>query len=265
MLPKEAIDDLAGVMTPKFLATANADGIPNIVPVITTMAADAETIIFGELMVRKTKRNLGENPKISVLVITEALDLWIIRGDFVEFQKTGPYVDMINENPMYRYNAYVGINRVAVIRVKDVVLHAKLSKLGVAAQFLKVKAVSSFAKSEDGEVMPVQVVEKFGRAKSVRVLSAIDADGYPDAILTMSMTPADSSTLVFAPGLFKDRLSSLRIGAPVAAGVITFDPISYQVKGIWQGIRSYLGVKLGIMKVTEVYTAGPPRPGARIV
>lgn len=265
MLPKEAIDALGGMVTPKFLATSSAGGVPNIVPIISMMAADPETIIFGELMIRKTKRNLSENPKVSVLVITDALELWTIRGDFVEFQKTGKYLEMLNENPMYRYNAYVGISRAAVIRVKDIVLHTRLSRLGVVAQFLKVKAVSSFVRTKDGEVMPPQVVEKFGRVKSVRVFSAIGADGYPDAILTMSMMPADSSTLVFAPTFFEDRLESLQKGAPVAASVITFDPISYQVKGVWQGVRSYLGVKLGCVKVTEVYSAGPPKPGARIV
>jgi len=265
MLPKEAIDALAGVMTPKFLATASASGIPNVVPVITTTAADPQTIIFGELMIRKTKSNIEENPKVAILVLTEALDLWIIRGDFVEFQNTGPYLEMVNANPMYRYNAYIGFSRVAVVKVKDVTFHAKLSMLGVAARLLKVKAISPLAKSKDGKVMPAQVMEKFGRAKSVRVFSAISSDGYPDVMLTMSMMPADSSTLVFAPELFKKKFESLPIGVPVAASVITFDPVAYQVKGTWQGIRSYLGVKLATIKVTEVYTAGPPKPGERIV
>lgn len=265
MLTKEAIKDLAGIRTPKFIATVNSSAIPNIVPIISTMAVDSNTIIFGEFMINKTKKNLEENNKVSVLVLTDKLDLWIIKGNFVEFQKTGPYLDELNKNPMFQYNAYMRISRAAVIKVVEVVLHKKLSTIGIVKDFIKVKAVSSMVKNSNKKIMPERVSEKFSRIKSVRVFSAVASDGYPEAIPAMSMMSADSSTLVFAPSFFKDKLAAIPIDASVAASVITFNPIAYQVKGTFQGIKSFLGVKLAVINVTEVYSANPPKPGVRIV
>ncbi len=264
MLPKEAIKAFSGIRTPKFIATANSLNIPNIVPVISTMAIDSETIVFGEFMINKTKKNLQENRKLTVLVMTDKLDLWIIRGSFIEFQEKGDYLDELNKNPMFQYNAYMRISRAAVIKVEEVVLHKKLSMLKIAKEFLKVKAVSKTAKKNAKKMMPEKVMEKFARIKSVRVFSAMTNDGYPDAMLTMSMMPHDSSSLLFSPDFFKDKLSAIPVQSPVAASVITFDPVAYQVKGTWQGIKSYLGINLASMHITEVYSACPPLPGVRI-
>ena len=49
---------LSGEMTPKFLATRDLAGKPNIVPVTTITPYDDETLVFGEFMLNKTKKNL---------------------------------------------------------------------------------------------------------------------------------------------------------------------------------------------------------------
>jgi len=265
MLPKKAMDAIADDMTPKFLATANADGVPNVVLVTTTYAPDPKTVAVGQIMMRKTQRNMDEYGRVGMMVLTQSMELWAVRGELVEWQTTGQLIDKLNESPFVRYNAYMGIRRAAVIRIDELIFETKLSVLAVAADLLKVKAVRGLARSGDGEPLPAQIVEKFNRARAVRVLSALDADGYPMTLLAMSMMPANASTLVFTPRLQRDEIAAIPNGAPVAVSVSTFDPISYQVKGAWNGVKSVMGVKLGSMTVAEAYTAGPPRPGERIV
>ena len=48
MLTGKLKEALAGEMTPKFLATIGAEGVPNVVPVTSIDAADERTLIFGE-------------------------------------------------------------------------------------------------------------------------------------------------------------------------------------------------------------------------
>jgi hypothetical protein len=45
----------------------------------------------------------------------------------------------------------------------------------------------------------------------------------------------------------------------VAGNILTFEAISYQVKGRWMK-----NGKTGIIQVQEVYAGGPPLPGGRV-
>src|SRR3989337_164128 len=105
-LTEAAMTALAGARPPKFLATRDADGVPNVVPVLSLEAADEGTIIFGELMIWKTRRNLEADPRIAIMVLTPGLRAWTIRGEFVEFQRSGPHFDHIMASENVRYNAY---------------------------------------------------------------------------------------------------------------------------------------------------------------
>jgi predicted pyridoxine 5'-phosphate oxidase superfamily flavin-nucleotide-binding protein len=269
MLTQDIIKAFAGEMTPKFLATADGAGRPNVVPIISLMAPDANTLIFGEFMVWKTRSNLLENPRVSALVVTDSLETWTVKGDFVEFCDRGPHVDRLNESSMFRYNAYLGIRRAGVIRVRDVTAHEKLSRAGLLADLARVgiARVSGTGKpnGSGGAAMPSPVMEKFSRLKAVRVFSWLDhRSGYPDQVLAMSMRPTGSRELIFAAGPFGRKLKAVEPGAEAAASVITFDPVAYQVKGLWRGMQHRMGMAVGCLDIHEVFSASPPRPGAKI-
>jgi len=78
-------------------------------------------------MIWKTKRNLEVNSCVAAAVLTADLRGWVVKGDFVEFQRTGPYFDRIMGRGLFRYNAYTGIRSAGLIRVKEVVRAFKLS------------------------------------------------------------------------------------------------------------------------------------------
>jgi predicted pyridoxine 5'-phosphate oxidase superfamily flavin-nucleotide-binding protein len=107
-LPKPAQKALDNDAFPKFAATMSNEGVPNVVPLLTTNSADATTLIFARFMVWKTARNLEANGKIAVNVIGPGLCSWIIRGQFQGFVRQGPYLDHYNRKALFRYNAYAG-------------------------------------------------------------------------------------------------------------------------------------------------------------
>ena len=63
-IPREVIETLAAPDSAKMLATIDAKGIPNVVPVRSIVAIDPETIAFAELFIKKTKENLENNKKV---------------------------------------------------------------------------------------------------------------------------------------------------------------------------------------------------------
>jgi len=263
-LEEKAIAAFAGEKTPKFLATASPDGIPNIVPIISIEAWEPQTLIFGEFMIWKTKKNLESNPKVGVSVLTESLNCWTVRGTFEGFERTGERYDTISMRSMYRYNAYSGLRNCGVIhvddaqRVKGMLAAPRLIEMGFAA------LASSFARG-DGVPMPPQVTEKFGRAKAAKFISYIDADGYPVALPVPSMFSVGDGALEFGVG----SLKGIGDAAPqppfrAAATIITLDPVAYQVKGTVMEYANRLGSRIARLEIEEVYSASPPLPGKRI-
>jgi len=255
-----AVVEVMAPVGPKFLATLDAEGVPNVVPITSLQAVDESTIIFGELMMWKTRRNLEVNPRVCMAVMTPAARGWIIEGDFQEFQRTGPYVDLINSADFYRYNAYTGIRSAGVIRARRVVREFALSRGAILMAAARARWAARWRRPRgEGVVMPPPVREKFARLQAAKFLAWLGPDGYPDIAPALSLTPAGERALVFA-----GRVDGLEQGAQVAAAVLTAEPLAYQVKGRFLGPERSLGGPLGVIQVLEVYSASPPVPGERI-
>jgi len=260
-LTHDIIAAFAGEMTPKFLATLNAERVPNVVPIISLEAVDEKTLIFGEFMMWKTRRNLEVNPCVAAAVITTELKGWVVKGEFVEFQRTGPYFDRIMGRGLFRYNAYTGVRSAGVIRVREVTDAFRLSQFEVLVGLLRSRLGAAQAKQHPGDaVMPAPVREKFSRLKALKMLAYCDSDGYPTIFPVLSLLPAGERNLVFA---IPSR-SVPPLGAEVAVCVITFDPVAYQIKGKFCGIERGVGGPVGVIAVSEVYSACPPLPGERL-
>ena len=261
------IEALSGEMTPKFMATRSADGVPNVAPVTSIMpAGDVEDrLIFGNFLLRKSVGNLNSDPRVGILVITTDLEGWVLKGDFVEWQRTGAYVDHLNNTDLLRYNAYTGVRNAGVIQVRAVLRHFRISKLRVLTDYLLARAAARLpAPVEEAVTMPVVVQKKFSPMTAVRVLAFLDGGGYPLTVPVLSLQPAGERALVCAEGLSADLLEPLAAGDPVAASLLTLDVVSFQAKGRWLERRSLLGAPVGAMAVTAVYAGGPPIPGRQV-
>jgi hypothetical protein len=257
---------LAGARTPKFLATRDAEGVPNVVPVLSLEAADERTIIFGELMIWKTRRNLEADPRVAIMVLTPALSAWTIKAEFVEFQRSGAYFDRLMAGENVRYNAYGGIRSAGVIRVLEVTRELKLSHAALLLDTARGRWLARRL-SHDGPVpgtMPVQVVEKFSRLRAAKALAWLDGNGHPDCLPAFPLLPAGRSRLVLGGRAAVGALADATPGSLVAAAVLSMEPVAYQVKGDFAGLRASLGRRFGVIDVHEAYSACPPLPGERL-
>ncbi len=258
--PPGLLEALRGEMTPKFLATRDAAGVPNVVPVVSILPAEdqPDTLFFGNFLLRKSIHNLQQDARVGILVITPELNGWILRGDFLEFQRTGPYVERQMNSSLLRYNAYTGIRNAGVIRVQSVEGTFAIARLQVARDYLlaRVAALRRARMEHGGVAMPPPVRREFGRMVAVKVLAWIGENGYPSVAPALSLQPADDRTLLCRQD---NKACGPKAGERLAGNILTFEAISYQVKGhCTQAKRTCQ------LHVQEVYAGGPPLPGGRI-
>jgi len=254
------LDALKGEMTPKFLATRNSDGTPNVVPVISILPADdkPDTLFFGNFLLRKTIQNLEQDTRVGILVITQQLQGWMLQADFQEFQRTGKYVDQQMSSSLLRYNAYTGIRNAGVMHVRSLQGTFRISKLQVLKDYLLARfaSIKGTLASDGGTTIPLPVRQEFNKMAAVKVLTWIAEDGYPVVVPALSLQPAGAQSLICWKGT---RFPEPPQGALVAANILTLEAVSFQVKGRWIG-----GPRTGTIETSEFYAGGPPIPGGRL-
>jgi hypothetical protein len=254
------MEALKGEMTPKFLATRSTEGVPNVVPVVSILPADdqPDLLFFGNFLLRKSIHNLQEDPRVGILVMTQQLNGWLLKGDFLEFQRTGPYVDKQMNSALLRYNPYTGIRNAGLIRVSAVTGSFRISKLQVALDYFLTKlGVRGKPASSEGTVaMPLPARREFAKMVAVKVLAWLGEDGYPVVVPMLSLQPVGEQTLV---GRTNSRLPAPPSNVPAAANILTFEAVSYQAKGSWTSKG-----RTGRLLLEEVYAGGPPIPGGRV-
>ncbi|MDD5222507.1 MAG: pyridoxamine 5'-phosphate oxidase family protein [bacterium] len=262
-LDDRLFEALKGEMVPKFLATQDESGVPNVVPIITIQPYDRETLIFGNFLMDKTEKNLQQSKDVSVTFITENLFGATIHGRFQGFQKVGEYADMISSGAFIRYNAYTGIRNAGSIKISDISEVFQLSKLDVLFGNLasKLRRGPGRRQTRNQAVMHPLVMKKFGLIPAVKVIAFRDDRGFPSAVPVMSVQPAAPDVLVFQKKPMGPYLKDLRENARVAACVITMEPVAFQVKGTYRD----LSPKQGAIVLDQAFHASPPFVGKEII
>ncbi len=249
----------------KLLATIDEQQHPNLVLIISLEARDNETVMFGEFITGKSKRNLELNSKCATAFMTLANEFWAIKGDFTDWAYEGPDYEYYNEKPLFKNNAYTGIARVAHINVKEV-----FSKRNVKLQRPLLRVLKGFKKetapSGSTEILPAMVDKIFRGPSNLKYLAFVDADGYPLIIPTMHLLPAEGSRLIFTPADYKEDIDRIKVGTFVTTYTLYIEELlSYQVKGTYQGLQTYQDTEVGVINIEEVYCTMPPKAGDRIV
>jgi len=260
MLPPDAVGYFNTLLAGKFLATQSKNGKVNVVFIATMKAHDDRTLIFGNMMLRKSQKNLEDDNRVSACVVTTNLKSYEVKGKFKGFERSGKYFDEISNIPVIRYIAYGALRSVGIIEVEDICIPLKSPILGLASGIATTRLLSK--KTLPAGKMHPNVMEKFERLKAIKVIAARE-DGYPKVMPVLCMKAVDPNTLIFSCAS-SPNLLYLKDGQYVAASVLTMDAISYQVRGIFEGFKKSGPGKIGKISVEEVYSSSPPRPGERI-
>ena len=119
-MPQQVMEKFNDLTAVKCMATVDENGNPNVVPITSIVAVDPETLMFADIMMWKTKRNLLKNGKVACTVLTKDNVSYQCKGKFQGFQKGGPLFDFVASVPLLRYNAYWGPKAVGIIKIEEV-------------------------------------------------------------------------------------------------------------------------------------------------
>lgn len=251
----------------KFLATASAGGEVNVALIVSQTPTDEGNIVFGDFMMVKTKKNLSENGRVASLALTPKLEMAGFKGDAGGWTDTGPYIDIVNSIDFFRYNAYMGIHNVAPVTILEMLpLPPKVSFLKVGVDFADIRARSGLKASSTsgGVAVPVPVRKKFESIMSIKVITLMDKDGYPDIFPLFATHFKNPSELRFKVSSYNERIKGYGTPCRVALNVLTLDLFTYQLKGELSRFERSLGLEYGVVKVEEAYSSMPPFCGERI-
>ncbi len=119
-MPQVVMEKFADMEAAKFMATVDEDGSPNVAPILSIMPFGEDKLIFVDLMMNKTRKNLLANGKVAASVLTKEGVSYQVKGTFEGFQTSGPFFEMFASHPMLKYNAYSGPRGVGTISVESV-------------------------------------------------------------------------------------------------------------------------------------------------
>ena len=104
---EKMIEILKILEMPKFMATTNSQGEPNVSLVTSWTIYGNNQLVYGDFMTYKTRQNLDEgNHKIGLLIMSTGLDSWSIKADFLGFHVNDEVYEYIAMTPLFRYNQY---------------------------------------------------------------------------------------------------------------------------------------------------------------
>ncbi|MDD4092587.1 MAG: hypothetical protein PHQ63_08490 [Smithellaceae bacterium] len=244
------------------IATVTPEGLPHLSLLTSVMASTPTQLTIGEFSTGVSKAYLRQTRKTGFAILTLDKKLWRGKALWTHLKKEGPEYEVYNQQPMFRYNTYFGINTVHYLDLKEttegaplplasIAASAILTRIakGAAAQSTKVKALSPFGKN------------LFDRLDSLKFLSFIDDDGFPTILPVIQCQACDENRLAFYPGVFAEELNRLKAGKTMAIFGLTMQMEDVLVRGVFQGYARRRGIRLGTLDIDWVYNSMPPNHG----
>ena len=243
------------------IATINAEGLPHISLLTSLQAISPTKMMLGEFSKGLSKEFMQMNNSIGFLIMSLDRKLWRGKARWTHLRKEGPEYQMMNEKPMFRYNAYFGINTVHYFDLLEITDREDLPLVKIGLGLLKTVIARGGTSRKVSEILKPFALSIVDRIDSLKFLSYIGIDGFPALIPVLQCRAADSGRLAFAASPYEEDLAAIPRGATVALFAMTMQMEDILMRGTYNGIRRYRGVRLGTMDITWAYNSMPPAHG----
>jgi len=242
------------------LATVNEEGLPHMT-LITTMSANSPRQLFwGQFAEGLSKVNIRKNSKVGFLIMTLDRNLWRGKASFTSTTKTGKEYDLLNNTPMFRYNAYFGIHTVYYMDLIEQLGKEPLPMGNIIQAAIKTMVAKTLAGKGSGkEVLNLFTRKLIDKINNLKFLAYLDKDGYPFIIPVIQAQTAGSDRAIFASSVYRDDLKAIPQDATVAFFCMSFEMQTVLLRGIFRGFQSIGGIECGSIDVNWVYSPMPPK------
>jgi len=121
------------------IATVTPEGLPHLSLLTSVMASTPTQLTIGEFCKGMSKAYMQQTGKIGFAIVTLDKKLWRGKAVWTHCKKEGPEYEVYNQQPMFRYNTYFGINTVHYLDLKETTTGAPLPLLSIIPSALLTK------------------------------------------------------------------------------------------------------------------------------
>ncbi len=244
-------------------ATVNPDGLPHVTFINSLMARDARSMTFGQFVRGESKWFMQKNPRIAFFIFSPiAKRMWIGKARWTHKREEGPELERYKEMPMQRYNSYFPIHMAHYLDLVETTPAMRPPAAGIVASSILTKLARKGASTHiHDRILKPYAEELFNRMTTLKFISFVEEDGFPNIIPFIQCMATDSRRLAFSPALRGRELKRLAAGNDVAAFCLSTTLESVLTRGKFLGYRKYRGIKLGIIDIDWVYNSMPPNAG----
>jgi hypothetical protein len=243
------------------VATINPEGLPHVSLLTSLQAISPSKMVLGEFSKGLSKEFMQKNNQMGFLIMSLDRCLWRGKARWTSMRKEGPEYRMMNEKPMFRYNSYFGVNTVHYFDLVETTEKENLPLVPIGLSALKTAFARPGAGRKVGGILKPFAMSIADRIDSLKFVSYIGGDGFPTIIPVIQGRMADSGTFAFAVTPYADDLAAIPGGATVAVFAMTMQMEDILMRGTFNGIRRYRGVRLGTVDLDWVYNSMPPAHG----
>lgn len=244
------------------VATVNAAGQPHMSLLTSIMTAGPDKVVVGEFCRGESKANMERNKNVAFAVLTLDRKLWRGKAKWTHLMKEGPEYEIYNNQPMFRYNTYFGINTVHYLDLIEVSEKGSLPMGAIVKSALLTKLAKKKAAGGSKErVLNYFSEALFNRMDSLSFISYVAEDGFPVIVPAVQCQAAGPGSLAFHPGAFGGELRKIAKGATVAVWCASMQMENVLTRGTFRGFRRYGGVTLGAVDIDWVYNSMPSNHG----
>jgi hypothetical protein len=256
------IEALAPAMKIGVLATVSGNGLPHMTLLSSLRASSPSRLTFGQFTEGLSKTNVRRSPRTGFLAMTLQKELWRGIARFSHTEKAGPEYDAYNNEPMFRYNAYLGIHTVFYL---DLIAHTGREGLPMGSIVAATLATAA-ARAATGTAGECQTLNQWTRGVmsamgNLKFAAYVAPDGYPRIVPILQAQAASRDRILFSPLAYGDELESIPAGACLAVFGMTLKMEDVLMRGTYGGIRRICGIRCGQLEVDWVYNSMPPVPG----
>ncbi|MGA2158136.1 MAG: pyridoxamine 5'-phosphate oxidase family protein [Dehalococcoidia bacterium] len=242
------------------LATVDPDGLPHLTLISTLQANSPTELFWGQFSEGMSKANIQKNPRAGFLIMTLDRNLWRGKAKFTRTARTGAEFDLLNNTPMFRYNAYFGIHTVYYMDLVEHLGKEPLPTGDVIQAAIKTMVAKTLAGKGSGkEVLNPFTHKLIDKIDNLKFLAYIDSDGYPVTIPVIQAQTAGTDRVIFASSVYANDLGAISQDASCALFCMSFDMQTVLLRGIFRGIHSIGGIKCGEIEVNWIYSPMPPK------
>jgi len=237
------------------VGTTDDDGCPHLTFLASLQGLGEDKLTFGQFCVGLSKEHLLQRPDCAFLALTA--DMRWLRGSahYTHTARTGPEFDMYNNKPLFRYNAYFGVNTVWYLDLLDISGVQKLPMLKIASGALLSRACAPFAAQNVKSALSPFGKALFAGIGFPKFLCYGAAEGL-SIVPVVQAAPAGTDRVAIFGRPYGEELKTLAPGMKVCVMALNLDMQSVLVKGTYSGKKG-----AHVVEIERVYNSMPPASG----